>query len=95
MRTLNELAPDYDGQVEIVIISIDLTEPKERITSFLEENNYDWEPAVANRDILVDYRVISRSTKIAVDRDGVIAYRGGYGRINREVWQRVLSDLTE
>ena len=95
MRTLNELTPDYEDQVEIVIVSIDPTERKERIMSFLEDNNYVWEPAVASRDILADYRVVSRSTKIAVDRDGVIAYRSGYGRINREAWQRVLSDLIE
>ena len=95
MRTLNELTPDYEDQVEIVIVSIDLTEPEERITSFLEDNSYVWEPAIANRDILADYRVVSRSTKIGVDRDGVIAYRGGYGRISREAWQTVLSDLTE
>jgi hypothetical protein len=51
--------------------------------------------AVAHRDILRSYQVTSQSTKVGVDRNGVIQVRAGFGTKNRGWWSDVFDTLAE
>ena len=95
MRTLNELHPKYQDQVEVVPVAFDLAESEGRLRQFFEGNNYPWDPALGRGEVFSDYRVLIRSTKVAVDRNGVIAFRGGYGRMSLEAWEGVFLELIE
>ena len=43
--------------------------------------------------MLRDMKVLVQSTKIAIDAQGVIVYRDGYGRGGEDVWRQVFKDL--
>ena len=95
MRTLKALDSQYDGQVAILAVDADPFESAGRIADFWDRNGYSWPVAAAQREIVVDYKVISQSTKVAVDRNGVIRFREGYGTKNQGWWDEVFSDLLE
>ena len=42
---------------------------------------------------LQDLRVLMQSTKIAIDSNGVITSRDGFGQGNVDKWQKVLENL--
>ena len=42
-------------------------------------------------NIFSDYRVVIRSTKIAIDRHGVIIFRAGYGE--ETAWHAIFQEL--
>lgn len=65
--------PKYKDRVLFLDISIDLTENGDVIKSFKERNGYPAEFALANRDVLINYKILSTSTKYGI-RDGVIVY---------------------
>ena len=46
-----------------------------------------------NREILVDYNVTVRSTKIAVGGTGLITFREGYGVMSPQEWEPVFEEL--
>lgn len=71
----------------------DLREDESRINRFMSERDYPWDPAWGEFDVFSNYRVLSRSTKVAVDSDGVIVFRGGYGRIGLERWEKIFAEL--
>lgn len=76
----------------MVIVSFDTTEGPETVRRFYEENGYDsWYLAFVNRDIASTYNVVIRSTKLGVDRHGVIRFREGYG--HGVDWETVIQEL--
>ena len=84
MRTLSQIDPEYGDQVEIVLVAFDLFERESRISDFLEQNGYSWDPLLGEREVFSQYRVIAQSIKVAVDRDRIIAFRGSYGRMSSD-----------
>ena len=77
----------------LVAIGIDPFESLEEIESFRESRGYTWTVAKANPDFFKDYRILIRATKVAVDTDGVIIWREGYGTTSAERWHQVFKDL--
>ena len=95
MRTLKKLYPQYGDHVTILAIDTDPTESPERIRRFREDNDYPWPMAATDLETVVTYRVLVQSTKVAVDRDGIIRFREGYGAKNESWWEQVLSELAQ
>lgn len=60
-------------------VTWDLFEGADRVRSYIEQNQYPWDAYLGNRDMFESYRVISQSTKIGLDRNGVIMFRKEYG----------------
>jgi len=54
---------------------------------------YPWPAAVGNRQTLEAYNVISTSIKFAMDRNGFVAYRRGYGVGSDQSWRDLLATL--
>ena len=93
MRTLKKLYLQYGDAVAVLAIDTDPTESPERIRRFREENDYPWPMVAADLETIVTYRVLVQSTKVAVDRQGIIRFREGYGTKSESWWEQVLSDL--
>ena len=74
-------------------MGIDPGEDAQRLRAYRREQGYPWRLYLGNPQILRDYRVASRSTKVAVDARGIIVYRAGYGISPPEVWERVFQEL--
>ena len=71
-------------------------DPSERageIASFARERNLTFDLAPYENDILPAYNVISQSSKVAIDANGVITYRGGYSNtLSERDWRNVLDE---
>ena len=77
----------------MVPVIFDLGEDESRIKRFMSDRDYPWDPAWGEFDLFSSYRVLSRATKVAVDSDGVIVFRGGYGRMGLERWEKIFIEL--
>ena len=47
----------------------------------------------AESDFFKDYNILIRATKVAVDTNGVIIWREGYGTTSSNEWHQVFQDL--
>lgn len=74
-------------------VAWDSLEGADRIRSYFEQNRYPWDAYLGNRDLFESYRVTSQSTKIGLDRNGIIIFRKGYGSNPADWWEERLSEL--
>ena len=85
--------PEFAEQVAFYAVGVDSTESLDRLDSYREDQGYPWPVAMPSPRMLGDFRVIQQSTKVAIDSDGIITYRDGYGQGNVTRWRQVLVDL--
>jgi hypothetical protein len=90
---MKEVYPDFAGSVDFYAVGSDPTESLERLESFRQGQEHPWPVATAEGSLLRDLEVLVQSTKIAMDSEGVIVYRSGYGQGGPEEWRRVFSEL--
>ncbi len=50
--------------------------------------------ATAPSGMLPDYRITVQSTKVAINGDGIIGFRAGYGVKADDIWHQVFRQLT-
>ena len=91
---MKEIQPKFASEVTFVAIDIGYRDSKE-LQVFAQKENHPWLVGLANREILVALDVKVQSTKIAIDADGVIVYKAGYGKGTNEEWLSVFETLTE
>ena len=58
-----------------------------------QKNGYPWPVAELTGAGLRDFKVVSQSTKIALDSSGVITYREGFGGGDLNKWKEVFASL--
>ena len=58
-----------------------------------DKTRYPWPVAEVEADVLKRLRVLRQSTKIVLDRDGVITYRAGYADGGPDAWRGVFERL--
>ncbi len=83
--------PDYEGRVHFVAIDIDGGESAAQIRSFAESNGYTWPMIPADGDVLNVYRITRQSAYVALDSNGVILSRAGYG--SSKNWRGLFDSL--
>ena len=93
MRRLKDLYPEFADKVDFYAISQSEVETIDQLERDRIEQGYPWPIAKINRDVLKNLKVLQQSTKIAVDHQGVISYRAGYGEGGIDKWQEVFFDL--
>ncbi|MEE8159123.1 MAG: helix-turn-helix domain-containing protein, partial [Dehalococcoidia bacterium] len=52
-----------------------------------------WPMAPAERDMLRNYNILRQASKVAVDRNGIIIFRAGYGSESEETWRKTFETL--
>ncbi len=74
------------------------SDPSESLNDlFIDQYTYRY-PGIVSMPLgrmLRDLEVFSQSTKIAIDADGVIVYRAGYGRGGPNEWREVFQKLAD
>jgi len=45
--------------------------------------------------MLPDYSIIVQSTKVAIDGEGIIVFREGYGVKSSDIWRQLFQRLSE
>ncbi len=93
MRRLKEIYPDYADQVAFLGVDADPSENADRIRSYKESQGYIWPMAPAERDMLRNYNILTQASKVAVDRNGIIIFRAGYGSESEETWRKTFESL--
>jgi hypothetical protein len=87
------IQPQFASELTFVAVDIGYGDLKE-LHAFAQEEGYPWLVGVADRKILQAFDVKVQSTKIAIDADGVIVYRAGYGKGTSEEWISVFEKLS-
>ena len=87
--------PEFADRVDFYAIGQDPFESIEQLESYRKKQGYPWPVAEIDPSVLKDLGVLVQSTKIAVDHQGIIAYRAGYGAGGHSEWREVFVDLVE
>ena len=80
----------------MVAVSFGSTQTIEALESFRQNNGgTNWLMATAPREMALDFKVFTQSTKVIFDADGVVPYRAGYGSTGADSWRQVLDDVLQ
>ena len=94
MRRLATLDPKYTENVAFYLVGSDPTQTVDLLEKDRQKQDYPWPVAGIGSSGLRDLHVLQQSTKIAIDGNGVITYRDGFGRGDLDKWRNALEDLT-
>ena len=80
---------------DAIFIAVDIGDGVDlgELNAFSQKQGYPWAVGRTNRETLKSLDVTVQSTKIAIDADGVIVYRAGYGEGTSEEWTGVFRDM--
>ena len=91
---MNNIYPQYSSKVGFLVIGTDPTSEADKIASYSDREGFAWPMVVHNADILKEFRILERSTKIGIGRDGLIKFRKGFGLNSEETWGILLETLS-
>ena len=78
MQTLNPIVTQYAGQVDFYLVSF--SETAAALDGYIAENGYANMTATQPvGSMLRDLRIVSQSSMLAMDANGIITFRKGYG----------------
>ena len=83
------------GDVAVVAVGTDPGEGLETVRAYRDSQEYAFPMAVTNSDMVRSYKVTSQSTKIAIDKMGVVQVRSGYGSRGMGWWQDLFTQLSQ
>lgn len=93
LRRLKTIYPEFSQEVDFYGVAADPTEGVAALDEQRQKEGYQWLVADPVGSMLRDMEVLVQSTKIAIDSNGVIIYRDGYGRGGEDVWRRTFQKL--
>ena len=80
--------------MNFILIDIGSGFGNEQLESFIAQQAYYGIVGIADRDILKLLDVKIQSTKIAIDSEGTIIYREGYGKGGKDEFRDVFAKLS-
>ena len=94
LNELKTVQPLYDNDVTFIAVDIDVGANLEELRMFANEQDYPWEVGISSSALLEELSILTQSTKIAIDRDGIVIYRKGFAEGNLEEWISVFESLS-
>ena len=92
---MKQIQPRYAEDAHFISVDIGDGVDLEGLHAFAQKQGYPWAVGRTDRETLKSFDVTVQSTKIAIDADGVIVYRAGYGKGTGKDWIAVFEKLTE
>ncbi|MDP7588142.1 MAG: hypothetical protein FI737_01675 [SAR202 cluster bacterium] len=92
---MKDVYPEFADNVDFYAIGQSPFESIDQLESYRINESYPWPVAEVDPNILRSLRVLQQSTKIALDHQGIITYRGGYADGGADKWRKVFSNLVE
>lgn len=74
-------------------VALRINNQSDQIITYVDSSDSDWNVAVPIGQMLADFKVRSQSTKIAIDKSGIIVYRDGYGKGDEWLWETIFDKL--
>ena len=91
MRGLTEIYPPFKDKVDLYAVAFD--ESLNDLQAYQNESGHVGTVARAAGNMVRNFRVTQQSTKVAIDANGTIVYRAGYGRGDPSEWERIFKEL--
>ena len=91
MRSLTEIYPPFKDKVDLYAVAFN--ESLSDLQSYQNESGHAGTVARPAGNMIRDFRVTQQSTKVAIDANGVIIYRSGYGRGSPSEWESIFKEL--
>ncbi len=93
LQSILKAYPEYEDSVTFYAVGQDPTESIGALTLITADRGYHWPVASAGPGMLRSLNILSQSSKLAFDGNGVITYRDGYGNGDVNTWRRVFEEL--
>lgn len=90
---MKEIYPEYADEVAFYGVGVDPSESIEVLEAYSDAQGYPWPMAIPNQGMLRRFNIQVQSSKVAMDRNGVIVYRDGYAQGSDETWRSVFEEL--
>ena len=90
---MKTIYPQYAEDVDFYAVGVFPGDDVAPFVELAEKRGYPWPVAIPEGPLLEDLFVTIQSTKIAVNRHGVITHRASMGRGSPEIWHQVFADL--
>ena len=74
-------------------VGTDPSETLEDLEQQRQREGFPWPVAEPQGSMLRDFEVLVQSTKVAIDSQGVIIYRDGFGEGGDDDWRKAFQDL--
>ena len=91
---MKTIYPQYAEDVDFYAVGVFPGDHIAPFVEFAEKRGYPWPVAIPEGELLESLYVTIQSTKIAINRDGLITHRAGMGRGSPKIWHEVFSDLS-
>ncbi len=88
LAELKEVYPEFTDDIVFISVGVDPTESMADLVQYKNQHGHPWTVAQPVGKMIADLRVTSQSTKIAFNSSGIITYRDGYGKGNKEIWAK-------
>ena len=95
LTELKEIYPEFTDDVVFISVGVDPTESISELVKHKDQNGHPWTIAKPLGQMIADLKVTSQSTKIAFNSSGIITYRDGYGKGNKEIWTNWMKNSGE
>jgi peroxiredoxin len=95
MQVLKTVYPDYQAAVAFLAIDVDPSEDADLVDRYKQQQEYPWPMALYDPFVVSDYKIIAQASKVAINAEGVIVFRSGYGSLRADRWRDVLDLATE
>ena len=92
---LKDVYPEYQDSVDFYALGIDPTEELSTLVGYRDGQGYPWPVSKAPAAMLPQYNVLGQPTKLAVDGNGIIVFREGYGVEPAETWHELFRELSQ
>ena len=90
---MTDIYPPFEDAVDFYVVGFN-----ESLSELAEYQGQSGHPGIVSLPVgnmLRDFRVTSQSTKVAIDANGIITYRRGYGQGRSSDWPDVLQALAD
>lgn len=91
---MKDIQPRFASNVAFFAVDVGNWQGLKELHAFGQEQGYPWSVGQADRETLKALNVTVQSTKIAINADGVIVYRAGYGKGTSKDWTAVFAMLS-
>ena len=91
---LEDVYLEYKDSVDFYAISVDPTEDLDVLVNYRDGQDHPWPVSKAPATMLPQYNVLGLTTKIAIDRNGIIAFHGS-GVDTTQTWRRVFQGASQ
>ena len=90
---MKEIQPRFAEEIAFIAVDIAYGSDLAKLHAFAEDQGYPWAVGQADLKMLEAFGVTIQSTKIAIDADGMIVYRAGYGEGTSEEWASIFGTM--